>query len=688
MTQSPGFSFAQPLLRPRRVGFFGRNGVGKSSLLATLFREATAGRLPGLRLTAGDDTTARYLGEAQSRLESGQQLPATPTTRQLRFTLWHEEKQIELMTLDYSGEELALGGSPVLRDFFSTCDVLFVCLDLTQQENLLAAEREIQQLLEASPADPAHPESQRPVALLHLKSDLAAAPLPVDAPGATEPPFQLSASDHATFAVSSFYLDNAGRPILQPQGLAEPLLWLVSVLHRMDAALLAQLFRISDDVSLKRRALAAFRKAYPADPLGPELAPEVRPEGRFGRRLGFAAAIVAFLVAAVAIYDAVGAARMRAVDAHLQDDPLAARDAWRQYQQWHPTRHLFATADPSRARAVEYAAELATLQLRGDLDDLHVLEAELNRLAAQYADVEPPPQAIALKQQLNQRREQAGQREWAQLERTEADGDWAALAAQATQLSQTYADLPVGQRFAEKHRLYQHRWDEAAFQAAVEFSQRSQTNYLTQRELYQAYLDQHPQGRYVSQAKAALQRINTQWDRADYHQVRERFQADPGTLDELRTQARAYLATHPQGAYRDPVTALLRWCDQVSEPGEYTVTLVSGVFDKKAAFWASRGVSVAVTLEVGGIVYGPSTVIKNNYIPQWNYTFPRKIRWKHGDRVRILVKDQYLWNRTLAEITWDDPLAMRHLSGLVDFKNGSVRFESDFPMPQLPRADE
>ena len=47
-------SVVERLCRPQRLGLFGHRGVGKTTLLTMLYREAVAGRLPGLRLAAGD----------------------------------------------------------------------------------------------------------------------------------------------------------------------------------------------------------------------------------------------------------------------------------------------------------------------------------------------------------------------------------------------------------------------------------------------------------------------------------------------------------------------------------------------------------------------------------------------------------------------------------------------------------
>ena len=41
---------AERLLRPQRIGIVGHRGVGKTTLLSMLYREASAGRLTGCRL--------------------------------------------------------------------------------------------------------------------------------------------------------------------------------------------------------------------------------------------------------------------------------------------------------------------------------------------------------------------------------------------------------------------------------------------------------------------------------------------------------------------------------------------------------------------------------------------------------------------------------------------------------------
>src|SRR5436309_5619614 len=86
--RSPAVALAERLCRPQRVGLFGHRGVGKTTFLTMLYREAVGGRLPGLRLAAADARTAEYLADKILQLEAGQALPATLAQTELRFHLY------------------------------------------------------------------------------------------------------------------------------------------------------------------------------------------------------------------------------------------------------------------------------------------------------------------------------------------------------------------------------------------------------------------------------------------------------------------------------------------------------------------------------------------------------------------------------------------------------------------------
>src|SRR5215207_9096080 len=110
-------TLAEQLCRPQRIGVFGHRGVGKTTLLTLLYREAVAGRLPGLRLAAADDRTARYLADKILQIERGEPLPATLTETDLRFSLYTPQARLELVVKDYQGEHVTLGRDEPIREF-------------------------------------------------------------------------------------------------------------------------------------------------------------------------------------------------------------------------------------------------------------------------------------------------------------------------------------------------------------------------------------------------------------------------------------------------------------------------------------------------------------------------------------------------------------------------------------------
>src|ERR1700692_2560721 len=100
---------ADRLVRPQRIGLFGQRGVGKTTLLTMLYREAVGGRLPGLRLAAAEARTADYLSDKILQLEAGHALPGTLAETDLRFHLYHGDTRLELLVKDYQGEHVELG---------------------------------------------------------------------------------------------------------------------------------------------------------------------------------------------------------------------------------------------------------------------------------------------------------------------------------------------------------------------------------------------------------------------------------------------------------------------------------------------------------------------------------------------------------------------------------------------------
>src|SRR5262249_8567535 len=148
---------------------FGHRGVGKTTLLTMLYREAAGGRLTGLRLAAADTSTALHLCDKIQQLEAGQALPATLAETELRFSLYHQGTRIELVALDYQGEHVALGRQEPVRDFLRDCDAVLLCLDAPvggDPTGRWQAEQEVEQVVEDYLATERAGEPHRPMALL------------------------------------------------------------------------------------------------------------------------------------------------------------------------------------------------------------------------------------------------------------------------------------------------------------------------------------------------------------------------------------------------------------------------------------------------------------------------------------------------------------------------------------------
>ena len=77
------------LTGPRRIGLFGHRNVGKTTLLAMFYRQASTGQVAGLRLAAGDPASAEYLAEKIAQIESGEPPAGTLAETELRLRLYH-----------------------------------------------------------------------------------------------------------------------------------------------------------------------------------------------------------------------------------------------------------------------------------------------------------------------------------------------------------------------------------------------------------------------------------------------------------------------------------------------------------------------------------------------------------------------------------------------------------------------
>jgi hypothetical protein len=744
-TQSPAVALAERLCRPQRIGVFGHRGVGKTTLLTMLYREAVGGRLPGLRLAAADARTADYLSDKVLQLEAGAPLPATLGETELRFHLYHQGARLELVVMDYQGEHVALGREEPIRDFLRQCDAVWLCLDVpvtAAPAPCLQAQQEVEQLVEdyLGSEDPRVPH--RPMALVLTKSDLLGLPAPeggaavaaaalkalVDRHfGMTRHALESHCPWHGLFAVSSL-----GAPLTapapepaaafrpRPAGLHGPLTWLAEALRAQDEARLERLWELAPgQLLLLERAGAAFARRHPDAPATAAFRRRLaQARARTWRRRALAAAAaVAAVFLSVWGYDAHGHYQAwRFAELHA-DDPAAVRTHWRSYQAWHPTRNLLrpvaARAEEERLEALErdlYERERAERlrdlrRLAADPDaDPEAVAARLRRFQADFPEYDADSEWEQFQARVRARRDahvaeraRAAKAErqrkaelaFFELQRAEAQSDLPALIGQANRWLREHDGTPRQAEVDRRRTTYLQRLDDRDFDAARDYSTRYPVNFFTRRERYQNYLNRHPQGAHAKEARAALARVAADWDRHDFRAVRDHFQGRPGDVLELKKLGRRYLDAHPDGRFTASARELLRWADRVLTTQEYRVVLKSGSFDKSVAHRVSRGASLSVEIEVNGVRYGPSNIVKRTYTPEWDYEFPRKVRWKLGDAVRIYVTDHYYWRRKVAELGSEegDPLAMRLLSGEVASGTHRLTFQSDFAMPVLPKVD-
>ena len=97
------------LTGPKRIALFGHRNVGKTTLLAMFYRQASAGQVPGVRLAAADAASAEYLAEKIAQIESGEPMAGTLAETELKLRLYHGPARFELIVKDYQGEHVTLG---------------------------------------------------------------------------------------------------------------------------------------------------------------------------------------------------------------------------------------------------------------------------------------------------------------------------------------------------------------------------------------------------------------------------------------------------------------------------------------------------------------------------------------------------------------------------------------------------
>src|SRR4051812_29849635 len=162
------------LTGPKRIGLFGHRDVGKTTLLAMFYRQASTGQVPGLRLAAADPASAEYLAEKVAQIEGGEPPAGTLAETELKLRLYHGAARFDLIVKDYQGEHITLGSDEPIQAFFADCDAVLLCLDPDGPDSPVERRRrqqEVEDLLERYIDRSEDATTGRPIALVLTKFD-------------------------------------------------------------------------------------------------------------------------------------------------------------------------------------------------------------------------------------------------------------------------------------------------------------------------------------------------------------------------------------------------------------------------------------------------------------------------------------------------------------------------------------
>jgi hypothetical protein len=393
------------LTRPKRVALFGHRNVGKTTLLAVFYRQASSGGVPGLRMAAADARTAEYLAEKIAQIEAGQPMAGSLAETDLRLRLYHGPARFDLIVKDYQGEHVTLGSEESIQEFFADCDAVFLCLDPEGSDEPTERRRrqqEVENLLERYIERSEDGSTGRPVALLLTKFDRVlarTAALDADAGasagtggsdarsdaveasfverlvearyGMTRHALAAHAPDGAIFAVSAFGPGAVGnRPpaVLHPMGLEGPLCWLANQLEARDRAVMTRIWDLAPRaVSRLERCVAAYERRYPRSNRSYEFRGQLRLLERKRRRRRILRLVAGGLLAigGLAGYDSLGFQRAAAFEREGDRAAPAIARRWAELLEWHPSLGLFwpALARQARHKRAEWLVKAADLQV-------------------------------------------------------------------------------------------------------------------------------------------------------------------------------------------------------------------------------------------------------------------------------------------------------------------------------------
>lgn len=801
------------LTGPKRIGFFGYRNVGKTTLLAMLYRQASTGQIPGCRLASLDSGTAEYLSDKIAQIESGEPPAGTMAETDLNLRLYHGPARMDLTVKDYQGEHVALGSREPIRDFLADCDAILLCLDpesALRPVDRRRRQQEIEILLEQCLEQSERAHMHRPVALVLTKFDrvLAShqsrqigsasgrarelnydhedefedddydyddrrmpsrrpqAALPALSPGdverLVESQYGMTAHALATharrsavFAVSSygFGATDDGRPplTLNPIGLEGPLTWLADQLESSDRDQLDWLWDLApDDLARLGRCLKAYDRRYPESPYAKQFRKKLGRlrRARIRKRFLSTVGMGGLAIGGLATYDMVGY-RMALRFEQGNAAPAVAQN-WVETRSWHPTLGLFfpkMEAD-TRARSARWAVAAAEQRVNFGTaspevkQELAALKDKAPELAPAIAKVEaaqdklqhdklwkqirtdlaiPGESPLKLRDRLveflrlhpesphseevtdliqkfsDQIANAANERDRRRIENLAMaarlpKADLQDVIRQARLFLDQNPDTDLRQDLEVLVADVTSKIDERDIESARDYSRKYPTNFSTRLERYQDYLKTHANGgKYISEAMEAKTRILADWDTHAYRQAYDHLVSHPEDINDVARLLRDYLRDHADGRYAKPAREFIAWWDKVHQPQTYKVTLRRGEFDESnTKYLSGGGPDLSVIVEVAGVRYGPSPVVKNNLKPIWDWSFPKPVVWKLGDPVSIQITDHDWWDSPVDtyKSKSNDPLALRVFNTTIKCDNGSrLTLSTDFKVPELPKPE-
>lgn len=562
------------LTGPKRIALFGHRNVGKTTLLAMFYRQASAGRVQGLRLAAVDPPTAEYLAEKIAQIEAGEPLAGTLAETELKLRLYRGPARLDLVVKDYQGEHVTLGTEEPIQAFFADCDAVLLCLDPEGSTNPIERRRrqqEVENLLERYIDRSEDGTIGRPVALLLTKFDrvLAKHPAAADDPtgwgverlveqqyGMTRHVLTQHAPGGAIFAVSSYGLGAIdGRPPAElcPLGLEGPLEWLGEQLEASDRAQLEWLWDLApDDLPRLSRCVAAYARRYPRSDHLPVFRERLRVLRRGRRRrsvlrLSAAAVLVTALLAG---YDAWGFQNAVAFE---RDHPApAVADGWSKFLALHPTVRVFwpGRAREALARRDQWLVKAAGLRVALGTAGPDIRD-HLNRLKDQAPALAPAIKQVEVAQ-----------------ERARHDESWKDVRAEAlNDTDQPEKPLSSIRTFLRQFPDTEHRAEALALAETLKghlAKQRSAAERRTVDDMVrseaipgadlrdlidraQQFLSEHPDSEWRPEVERRLDGYIKQVDERDIERARNYSQQYPSNFATRIERYQEYLRAHQTG---------------------------------------------------------------------------------------------------------------------------------------------